>query len=268
MPAMPMAESSAPIVVGIRQTSSETSTMPVMPFASSAVVSGRPGCPALAKIASGCSVTVASRKMIVSEASRMFSAISFGVFCRLAPSTSAIIRSMKLSPGRWVISTTMRSRQHPGAAGDRVAVAAALADHRRALAGDRRLVHAGDALDDVPVTGDDVAGLAARPGRPAAAAAPARAPRRRADEAAGHGVGLGPAQRGGLGLAAALGHRLGQVGEQDGSQSQTTISHANVVGSATARTVVKTAPTSTRKITGLRHSARGSSLASAPGTDV
>src|SRR5882672_5750558 len=51
----------------------------------------------------------ASMKMIVSEASRMFSAISFGVFCRLAPSTRAIIRSMKLSPGFWVISTTIRS---------------------------------------------------------------------------------------------------------------------------------------------------------------
>ena len=48
-------------------------------------------------------------KMIVSAASRMFSAISFGVFWRLAPSTRAIIRSMKLSPGFWVIRTTMRS---------------------------------------------------------------------------------------------------------------------------------------------------------------
>ena len=47
--------------------------------------------------------------MIVRLASRMFSAISFGVFCRFAPSTSAIIRSMKLSPGFWVISTTIRS---------------------------------------------------------------------------------------------------------------------------------------------------------------
>ncbi len=47
--------------------------------------------------------------MIVSAASRMFSAISLGVFCRLAPSTSAIIRSMKLSPGFCVILTTMRS---------------------------------------------------------------------------------------------------------------------------------------------------------------
>ena len=36
---------------------------------------------------------------MVSEASRMFSAISFGVFCRSAPSTRAIIRSMNVSPG-------------------------------------------------------------------------------------------------------------------------------------------------------------------------
>ena len=45
----------------------------------------------------------------MSAASRMFSAISLGVFCRLAPSTRAIIRSMKLSPGVWVIWTTIRS---------------------------------------------------------------------------------------------------------------------------------------------------------------
>ena len=51
----------------------------------------------------------ASMKMMVSEASRMFSAISFGVFCRLAPSTRAIIRSMKVSPGLEVICTTIRS---------------------------------------------------------------------------------------------------------------------------------------------------------------
>ena len=89
----------------------------------------------------------------------MFSAISLGVFCRLAPSTSAIIRSMKLSPGFCVILTTMRSRQHRGAAGDRGAVAAGLADHRRRFAGDRRLIHRGNAFHDVAVAGDDLAGL-------------------------------------------------------------------------------------------------------------
>ena len=40
---------------------------------------------------------------------RMSSAISFGVFCLLAPSTSAIIRSRKVSPGLEVIWTTIRS---------------------------------------------------------------------------------------------------------------------------------------------------------------
>ena len=39
----------------------------------------------------------------------MFSATSFGVFCRLAPSTRAIIRSMNVSPGLEVIFTTIRS---------------------------------------------------------------------------------------------------------------------------------------------------------------
>ena len=80
---------------------------------------------------------VASRKMIVSAASRMSSAISFGVFCRLAPSTSAIIRSRKVSPGLAVTSTTIQSDRTCVPPVTRAAVAAGLADHRRALAGDR-----------------------------------------------------------------------------------------------------------------------------------
>ena len=39
----------------------------------------------------------------------MFSAISFGVFCRTDPSTSAIIRSTNDLPGSVVILTTIRS---------------------------------------------------------------------------------------------------------------------------------------------------------------
>jgi hypothetical protein len=54
-------------------------------------------------------LTVTSTKMIVSAMSRMSSAISFGVFCLLAPSTSAIIRSRNVLPGSEVICTTMRS---------------------------------------------------------------------------------------------------------------------------------------------------------------
>ncbi len=95
MPAMPIADSSPPIVVGIRQTSSDTST--------------KSDCGAPEYIANGCSVTTASRKMIVSPASRMLSAISFGVFCRSAPSTSAIIRSMNVWPGSAVMRILIQS---------------------------------------------------------------------------------------------------------------------------------------------------------------
>ena len=47
--------------------------------------------------------------MIVSAASRIVSAISFGVFCRLAPSTRLIIRSRNVWPRSAVIRTTIRS---------------------------------------------------------------------------------------------------------------------------------------------------------------
>ena len=45
----------------------------------------------------------------MSPDSRIVSAISFGVFCRLAPSTSAIMRSMKVSPGLAVTRMTSQS---------------------------------------------------------------------------------------------------------------------------------------------------------------
>ena len=46
---------------------------------------------------------------MVSATSRIVSAISFGVFCRFAPSTIAIMRSMKASPGLTVMRTTSQS---------------------------------------------------------------------------------------------------------------------------------------------------------------
>ena len=46
-----------------------------------------------------------TRKMIVRAESRIVRAISFGVFCRLAPSTRLIMRSRKLSPGLAVTRT-------------------------------------------------------------------------------------------------------------------------------------------------------------------
>ena len=95
MPAMPIADSRAPIVVGISDTSS----------AISVVIDTS----VLANSANGRRVTTTTRKISVRPASRIPSAISFGVLRRWAPSTSAIMRSRKLSPGSCVISTTIRS---------------------------------------------------------------------------------------------------------------------------------------------------------------
>ena len=81
MPAMPIALSSAPIVVGISATSSAISVVTEMSV--------------LAKWANGCSVTMTITKISVRAASRMFRAISLGVLRRSAPSTSAIMRSRK-----------------------------------------------------------------------------------------------------------------------------------------------------------------------------
>ena len=101
IPATPMADSSPPMVVGIRHTSSAISAVMVT------------GVPALAtstlKSENGSSVTVTPRNTMVSATSRMVSAISLGVFWRLALSTIAIMRSRKVSPGSAVMRTTIQS---------------------------------------------------------------------------------------------------------------------------------------------------------------
>ena len=95
MPAIPIADSSAPIVVGISATSSEISVVSEIDVS--------------ANSPNGRSVATTTMKISVSPASRIPSAISFGVLRREAPSTSAIIRSRNDCPGSWVISTTIRS---------------------------------------------------------------------------------------------------------------------------------------------------------------
>ncbi len=88
-----MADRRPPIVVGMRQTSSAISTV-----ADSSVPE---------YFAIGQSVTQTIRKIRVRPDRRIDSASSFGVFCRSAPSTSAIMRSMKVEPGAAVIFTLM-----------------------------------------------------------------------------------------------------------------------------------------------------------------
>jgi hypothetical protein len=89
----------------------------------------------------GTRVTQAIRKMIVMPESSTCRAISFGVFWRLAPSTRPIMRSRNDSPGFTLMRTTDAVGEDLGAAGDGGAIAAALADDGRGLAGDRGLVH-------------------------------------------------------------------------------------------------------------------------------
>ena len=155
---------------------------------------------------------------MVMPASRMLSAISFGVFCRSAPSTSAIMRSRKVEPGAAVMRTLIQSETHLRAAGHRRAVAAGFADDRRRFAGDRRLVDRGDALDHLAVGGNDIAGLDQHHlARPELAGV-----RRRnqtgllVDDQLGLGLVAGLAQACGLRLAAALGDGFGEIGEQHG----------------------------------------------------
>ena len=95
MPAMPMADSRPPIVVGINVTSSAAST----------------GTPRSVPeyFARPTRVTTAIRKMIVRPASRMSNAISLGVLRRDAPSTRPIMRSRKVLPGSAVMRTTNQS---------------------------------------------------------------------------------------------------------------------------------------------------------------
>src|SRR5580693_8821450 len=95
MPAMPMADSSAPIVVGIRQTSIATT------------ITTETDAPANRPY--GSRVTTTGTNTMVSAASRIVSAISFGVLRRLAPSTRVIIRSRNVFPGSAVIRATIRS---------------------------------------------------------------------------------------------------------------------------------------------------------------
>ena len=95
MPAMPMAESRAPIVVGMRHTRRAIST---------GMLTGDAAYDAM-----GLRASTTTTNTIDRLASRMFSAISLGVRWRLAPSTSAIMRSTNVSPGFEVMRTTMRS---------------------------------------------------------------------------------------------------------------------------------------------------------------
>ena len=85
IPAIPIAERSPPIVVGIKQTNKAINEDKAIGLC--------------IKSAIGFRVVHTITKTSVNPDKRMVSAISLGVFLRDAPSTNAIILSRKLSPG-------------------------------------------------------------------------------------------------------------------------------------------------------------------------
>ena len=152
MPAMPMAESRPPMVVGIRQTSRETST---------ATVGTEPE-PGLRDAERGVRLQRDHRQQEDQRQAgdqdvqrdlvrRLLPLRAFDQRDHAVEERFAGIRS---DPDLDLI------RQNPRAAGDGAAVAARFANHRRALAGDHGLIHGGDAFDDLAVARDQVAGVA------------------------------------------------------------------------------------------------------------
>ena len=155
--------------------------------------------------------------MIVSPASRIDSAISFGVFWRFAPSTSAIIRSRNVSPGLCgdphddLVGEHARPARHRGTVATRLpddgADSPVIADSSTVA-----MPSTTSPSDGIDLAGRDDAVVAdlERAGRdllerPVRLVAPVR-----------HRLGPRLAERRGLRLAAAFGHRLGEVGEEHG----------------------------------------------------
>ena len=156
---------------------------------------------------------------MVSAASRMLSAISFGVFWRLAPSTIAIIRSRNVSPGSAATLTMIQSER------TRVPPMTALRSPPLSrMTGALSPVMAVSLTDATPST------ISPSHGTSSSASMRTMSPLRSvADDTVCDGrvaPRLGEllrrrvlarlAQRVGLRLAAALGHRLGEVREEHG----------------------------------------------------
>ena len=254
MPAMPMALSSAPIVVGISATSSAIS-----------VVTDT-GVPEYS--ANGRSVTTTTRKISVRPASRMPSATSLGVLRRAAPSTSAIIRSRKLWPGSCVISTTMwsESTRVPPVTAERSPPASRMTGADSPVIADSST----EAMPSITVPS---------PGIVSPASTITTSPRRSSD------AGRVPPSRSRATVSLRIARRLAACARPRPSASasarlaKTTVSHsqtatvkANHAGSSpppsgappsaclSHAAVVIAAPISTTNMTGLRTCTRGSSL--------
>ena len=266
MPAMPMAESSPPIVVGIRQTSSATSTVTVI---------GVP-CPAACNAVDAKTAAASRRRKQKDDRHRGQQDVEGDFVGRLLPLGAFDQRDHAVEECFARVGGDAHDQpigEDACAAGDAAAVAAAFADDGGAFAGDGAFVDRGDAFDDFAVAGNEVAGfdeddiVLAQQRRPRSDLTSASVAR--LVELLGRGRPCGvAAQRVGLGLAAAFGHRFGEIGEEhrepqpgrDAEDEARPIPRRCRTGLGSTRPVVRMLPTNTVNITGLRTWRRGSSL--------
>ena len=227
MPAMPMAERSAPMVVGMRQTSRDTRMT-------------------TETVAPGVLAEGLQRDHDGDEDDGQH-----GQQDRQGDLVRGLLPVRPLDQGDHPVEEGLAAlgrdahddpvREDRGAAGDGRAVAAGLADDRRRLAGDGRLVDRGDALDDLAVGGDEVAGLAdddvalGQLGGCTSSSVPSGEPARL-------GLRAHLAQRVGLRLATAFGHGLGEVGEDHREEEPDRDGPANIEGWAIDSMKVTTVP--------------------------
>ena len=204
MPAMPIAERSPPIVVGMRQTSSAIRT-----------VADR-SVPEYLAIGHKRDANDQEDDGQAGQQNRQRQFVR-----RLLPFGALDQRDHAVDEGRARRGGDPHLDEvgeHGRSAGDGRAIAAGLANDGRGLAGDRRFIDRGDAFDDVAVAGNDLAGFDQHD------IAEAKIERVHPfddaaevlgiDIALGAGVAAGAAQSVGLRLAAPFGDGLGEIGEQ------------------------------------------------------
>ena len=209
---------------------------------------------------------------MVRLASRMLRAISLGVFWRLAPSTMAIMRSRKVSPGSVVTRTISQSES------TRVPPVTALRSPPLSrMTGALSPVMALSSTEAAPTITSPSAGMSSPASTstrsPRAQQAGGHVSRRRRRARASASLWASTSLRAlrrrvGLGPAPALGQGLGEVGEDDREPQQQRDGQGEArrdpslmpASDSKNSTRVSRAPTHTTNITGLRTCTRGSSL--------
>ena len=209
----------------------------------------------------------ASRKMIVSATSRMPSAISLGVFWRDAPSTSAIMRSMNVSPGLAVIFTTIRSLSTvvPPVTAHRSPPASRITGADSPVIADSSTVATPSTMSPSPGMTSPASTTTRSPSTSVAPETCSSAPDASSLRAMVSVRVLRRVSAWALPRPSAM--ASARLANTIVSHSQTETEIAKTLGETNEMTVVRTEPTHTTNMTGLRNTWRGSSLTSACGSE-